>query len=184
MTDTAVYVRPACGRPGTGVDGTGVDGPGVDGTDGFQAVRAALLACAAEHRSGVLRITGQPGGLIELADGGIASIETAGAPGPDLVLIRSGRITESGWAAAFTAAAEHGQLAAELIRRGLIGAGELEAVITIALADAMFAVASGSVDACEPADAQARSPGRRRVTAGRDETPARGTGRSARPGSP
>ena len=37
-------------------------------------------------------------------------------------------------------------MASELVERGLIGDGELEAVLRIALADAMFAVAGGLVD--------------------------------------
>ncbi len=37
-------------------------------------------------------------------------------------------------------------MGSELVERGLIGDGELEAVLRIALADAMFAVAGGLVD--------------------------------------
>jgi hypothetical protein len=94
----------------------------------------------------VLRVTGEPGGLIHLTDGNVTAIETAGAPGPDLILVRSSRIPEASWAGAFTTAAAGGRMGSELVKRGLIGEGELEAVLRIALADAMFAVAGGRVD--------------------------------------
>jgi hypothetical protein len=113
---------------------------------GYDLVARALLACEVERLSGVLRVTGEPGGLIHLTDGNVTAIETAGSPGPDLILVRSGRISEASWAGAFTAAAAGGRMGSELVRRGLIGDGELEAVLRVALADAMFAVAGGRVD--------------------------------------
>jgi hypothetical protein len=113
---------------------------------GYDLIARALRACEVERRSGVLRVTGEPGGLIHLTDGNVTAIETAGAPGPDLILVRSGRIPEATWAGAFTSAAAGGQMGTELVKRGLIGEGELQAVLRIALADAMFAVAGGRVD--------------------------------------
>jgi hypothetical protein len=113
---------------------------------GYDLIARTLLACEVERLSGVLRVTGEPGGLIHLTDGNITAVETPGAPGPDLILVRSGRIPEASWAAAFTAAAAGGRMGSELVKRGLIGEGELEAVLRIALADAMFAVAGGRVD--------------------------------------
>jgi hypothetical protein len=109
----------------------------------------ALLDCAARRVSGVLRVTGDPGGAIHLAEGGVAAIETPGAPSPEVLLLRSGRIPEPGWAAAFTAAAPDGDLAGELIKRDLVGAGELEVLLRTALADAMFVLACGQVTGCE-----------------------------------
>jgi hypothetical protein len=113
---------------------------------GYDLIARALLACEVERLSGVLPVTGEPGGLIHLTDGNVTAIETAGAPGPGLILVRSGRIPEASWAGAFTSAAAGGRMASELVERGLIGDGELEAVLRIALADAMFAVAGGRVD--------------------------------------
>ena len=109
----------------------------------------ALADCAATGFSGVLRVIGAPGGTVYLVAGGVAAIETPGAPGAEVILLRSGRIAEADWEAAFAAAAVGGSPpSAELIGRGLIGAGELEAVLRTALADAMFAFASGFVDSC------------------------------------
>jgi hypothetical protein len=115
---------------------------------GYEKVKAILLESEAEHRFGVVRVAGEPGGLIYLADGGVLAIETAGAPGADVVLLRSGRVREPEWTAAFTSAAAPGRLAAELVNRELIGRAELEAVLRVVLADAMFAVACGLVDEC------------------------------------
>src|SRR5450755_341934 len=107
-----------------------------------------LLDCAAKGTSGLLRVTGEPGGVIDLADGGITAISTPGAPDPEAILLRSGRVQEAGWSAAFAAAASDGRMGSELVRRELIGAGELEALLRLALADALFALAAGQVDDC------------------------------------
>jgi hypothetical protein len=107
----------------------------------------ALRECVATRFTGVLRVDGQPGGTIYLADGRIAACETPGAPGLEVILLRSRRISEADWDAAFTAAAvAEREMTTELIGRGLLGAGEVEALLRTALADAMFAVLSGQVD--------------------------------------
>jgi hypothetical protein len=116
------------------------------------AASAARLADAlreydAAGFTGVLRVEGRPGAAVYLENGRIRGCETPSAPSLDVILLRSGRITEAGWDAAFTAAATAGQpLPAELVKRGLLGAGEAEALLRTALADAMFAVLSGQVD--------------------------------------
>lgn len=118
---------------------------------------AALLDCASAGFSGALRVAGRPSGTIYLTDGGVTGIETPGAPSAEVILLRAGRVQVPDWDAAFSAAAPamH-RMRAELIGRGLVGAGELEAVARIALADAMFALADGLVDKCSaeagPAD--------------------------------
>jgi hypothetical protein len=107
-----------------------------------------LLNCAADRASGVLHVTGEPGGAIHLADGLVIAISSPGAPDPEAILLRSGRVQESSWSAVFAAAAPTGRMAAELVRRGLVGRGELEALLRIALGDAMFTLAAGLVDEC------------------------------------
>jgi hypothetical protein len=110
-------------------------------------LREALMVCAVSGTSGVLRITGDPGGTIHLADGLVTAVETAGAPGPEVLLLRSRRVTESRWDAAFAAAAARGRpLSAELVAREMVGAGELEALLLTAMADAIFVLGSGTVD--------------------------------------
>jgi hypothetical protein len=119
-------------------------------TDGLVGpLDEALAHCAASGFTGVLRVIGAPGGTVYLAGGGVAAIETPGAPGPEVILLRSGRVPEADWEAAFAAAAVAGcPLGDELVGRGLVGAGELEAVLRTAMADAMFAFADGFVDTC------------------------------------
>jgi hypothetical protein len=110
-------------------------------------LREALMLCAVSGTSGVLRIAGDPGGTIHLADGLVTAVETAGAPGPEVLLLRSRRLTESRWDAAYAAAAARGRpLSDELIAREIVGAGELEALLLTAMADAIFVLVSGTVD--------------------------------------
>jgi hypothetical protein len=110
-------------------------------------LRQALLGCAADRLSGVLRVAGRPGGTVHFSDGGIIAAETPGAPGLEVILFRSGRVDELGWDAAFAAAAATGrEMRNELIGRELVGAGELEALSRLAIADAVFAMAYGTVE--------------------------------------
>jgi hypothetical protein len=104
-----------------------------------------LTECAGDRLTGAIRIAGEPGGTVYLADGAVAAIDTPGAPGPEVLLLRSGRVPEAGWSAAFAATAASGEVGAELVRRELIGAGELEALLKMALADAMFVLAAGEL---------------------------------------
>jgi hypothetical protein len=93
-------------------------------------------------------VTGEPGGVIHLADGRITAISTPGAPDPEAILLRSDRVPEGGWSSAFAAAASDGRMAVELVKRDLIGAGELEALLRTGLADGLFALVAGSVEEC------------------------------------
>jgi len=112
----------------------------------------ALADCSASGFTGVLRVAGQPSGTVYLAGGGVVGVETPGAPGAEVILLRTGRVPVPDWDAAFAAAAPDARrMPAELIGRGLVGAGELEALVRTAIADAMFALADGSVDKCSAA---------------------------------
>jgi len=139
----------------------GVSAQGGPGPYGRLAVdrglSQALLTSANAGRSVFLQVTGEPGGVVHLVDGGVVAIETPGAPDAETVLLRSGLIPEPGWDAAFTAAAASGRLAAEIVQQGLIGAARLEAVLRIVLADAMFVLAVGRVEECHVVDAAAPS---------------------------
>ncbi|HEX4830501.1 MAG TPA: hypothetical protein VH478_05350 [Trebonia sp.] len=109
----------------------------------------ALADCATAGFSGVLHVIGAPGGTIYFAQGGVAAIETPWSPSAEVMLLRSGRIREPDWEAAYAAAAvARGHMRSELLSRSLIGAGELEAMLRSTLADAMFALAAGFVDTC------------------------------------
>jgi len=107
------------------------------------------MQCAASRLSGMLLVTGDPGGVIHLADGAIVAIQTPGAPSAEVILLRSHRVSESVWDTTFAAAARTGlSMGSELVAAAAIGAGELEALLRVALADAMFVLASGDVEEC------------------------------------
>ena len=107
----------------------------------------ALREYAAAGFSGLLRVDGRPGGTLYFADGGVAGCETPGAPGLEAILLRSHRVSETDWNAAFAAAAMADRpLTDELVDRELLGAGEAEALLRTALADAVFAVLYGTVE--------------------------------------
>jgi len=128
----------------------GPEDGGLEG--GIRRYAGAGSSCA-------LRVAGNPGGIIFLADGGICGCQTPGAPGLEVILLRSGRLTEADWEAAFSSAAAGGRsLTEELVRRDLLGAGEAEALLRTALADAIFAVLAGRVDGWAEAAADCPMP--------------------------
>jgi hypothetical protein len=107
-----------------------------------------LANCAKLRATGVLRVAGEPGGVIHLDDGKVSAISTPGAPDAEAILLRSDRLPETAWSAVFAAAAANGRMSAELVQRRLIGAGELEAVVRTTMADAMFVLMAGQVEEC------------------------------------
>jgi pyruvate/2-oxoglutarate dehydrogenase complex dihydrolipoamide acyltransferase (E2) component len=113
-------------------------------------LRESLTSSAAVGLTGVLQVIGDPGGTVYLSGGEIIGIKTPGAPSLEVLVLKSGRVPEDGWEAAFSAAAAGTTMSAELITRGLIGAGELEALLRTAVADALFVLACGYVDQCRP----------------------------------
>lgn len=107
----------------------------------------ALREYAAAGFSGLLRVDGRPGGTLYFADGGVTGCESPGAPGLEAILLRSQRVSEDDWNAAFAAAAMADRpLTDELVDRELLGAGEAEALLRTALADTVFAVLYGTVE--------------------------------------
>jgi hypothetical protein len=113
-------------------------------------LRESLTSSAAVGLTGVLQVIGDPGGTIYLSGGEVIGIKTPGAPSLEVLVLRSGRVPEDGWEAAFAAAAAGTAMSAELTTRGLLGAGELEALLRTAVADALFVLACGYVDQCRP----------------------------------
>ena len=97
-----------------------------------------------------MRVSGRPGGSIYLADGRIVSVETPGAPSIEVILLHSQLVDEFGWDTAFAASAASGgrTMGEELVARGIIGAGRLEALLRTTIADGMLALAYGLVEAC------------------------------------
>ena len=115
-------------------------------------VPALLSALRDRARSCTVRVTGAPGGSIHVRDGLVVAMETPGAPGIEGLLLRSGRISEEAWSEVRASDTTHEHLAAELVARGLVGAGELEVISLGALFDAAFALSLAVPDTWEVAD--------------------------------
>ncbi|MFJ5306717.1 hypothetical protein [Streptomyces sp. NPDC088350] len=115
-------------------------------------VPSLLAALQTQQRSCTVIVTGTPGGSIHVRDGLVVAMETPGAPGVEGLLLRSGRIAEEAWAAVRAADTTHEHLAAELVHRGLVGAGELEVISLSALFDAAFALSLAVPDSWEVTD--------------------------------
>ncbi|MFC9433328.1 hypothetical protein [Nocardia sp. NPDC057030] len=81
-----------------------------------------LMDAAAEARTGILRVAGDPGGDIRVERGQIVAVHSAGAPGVFELLARPGR--------------------------GPTGDAELRAVTMLAAVDGAFAIAAGWLDSC------------------------------------
>lgn len=109
-------------------------------------IRPTLLRCREERFSGLIHIDGGPGGSVCFRDGLIIAAVTPAAPGPESLLLKSGRVAETDWIQAYDAAAASGRLADELVRRGLIGGVALEVVCLSAVFDAAFAMAMYGAD--------------------------------------
>jgi len=114
-----------------------------------------LLRCHREHFTGVLHVDGTPGGTVSLRNGRVVAAATPAAPGPEVLLLRSGRVTEDEWTRAYDAAMPSGRLAAELAGRGLVGEAGVEAVCLLAIADALFAMAAYGAESVRRAAADA-----------------------------
>ncbi|MER5648515.1 hypothetical protein [Streptosporangium sp. NPDC002524] len=108
----------------------------------------SLLRLSREGFSGVLRVEGGPGGALWVRDGLVVAATTPAAPGPESLLLRSGRVSEKDWTDAYATGAPADRLAAELSGRGVIGEAALEAVCLGALFDAVFAMVLSGVESC------------------------------------
>ncbi|MEV5978655.1 MarR family transcriptional regulator [Streptomyces sp. NPDC052114] len=135
---------------------------------GHGLLSRALDGCAADAVTGGLRVVGRPGGLFRLRQGRVVEAESPGAPGPEVLLLRSGRLSERDWSEALAASGDATRLpAAELVARGLVDAAELRVLRAMTTRDAVFALLAGDVRACVP-EAGGGPP----VPVGRGEAPA------------
>ncbi|MGI5328826.1 hypothetical protein [Actinomadura nitritigenes] len=112
---------------------------------------SALIRRGRQRFTGTLEMDGSPGGSVSMRDGLVVAASTPGAPGPEPLLLRSGRIGDADWTEAFTAAAPDGRLERELIERGLLGDAGVQVITRAAVADALFAMALGGVHTCTAA---------------------------------
>ncbi|SDM17722.1 hypothetical protein [Allokutzneria albata] len=112
----------------------------------FDVLAHALARCQDDGVTGTLNLLGSPGAVIHLRQGAVVAVQSPGAPGTDVLLLRSGRISEDDWMAALRAGAESRSQQAELVARGGIGVAELQVVAMMAAQDGAFATAAGTVD--------------------------------------
>jgi len=118
-----------------------------DTAPGPRNVPALLVGLRERRFTGAVTVSGSPGGTIHVRDGLVVAIHTPGAPAPDALLLRSRRVDEDEWNAALEAGRGDGRPDAALVRTGVIGAGELDALCRAAVFDGAFAMSlSPSVD--------------------------------------
>ncbi|MDH6624802.1 hypothetical protein M2271_002606 [Streptomyces sp. LBL] len=120
---------------------------------GYELLAPALAGCGRERFTGELRIAGSPGGTVHLRDGLVVAGESPGAPGPEALLLRSGRVSGEQWAELVRESGGARWPATGLVAHGYAGAAQLKVVCVMALHDAAFAIAAGRTDGCERAPA-------------------------------
>lgn len=116
---------------------------------GHEHLAQALAACGRDGFTGELRITGTPGGTFHFGEGRVVAVESPGAPGPEALLLRSGRVSGEQWAELVRESGGSRWPATALIAHGYAGAAQLRVVCALALHDAAFAMAAGRVEDCE-----------------------------------
>jgi hypothetical protein len=136
---------------------------------GYELLARDLAACGRDGFTGELRASGSPGGTFHLRDGLVVAVESPGAPGPEALLLRSGRIGGEEWAGLVRESDGARWPVAGLVAHGYTGAAQLRVVCVMALQDAAFAVVAGGVDACERAPGEGPPPGA--VAAGEPPAP-------------
>ncbi|WP_338058717.1 MarR family transcriptional regulator [Streptomyces mangrovisoli] len=119
---------------------------------GYDLLAQALADCGRDGYTGGLRVSGSPGGGFRLRNGLVIGAESPGAPGPEALLLRSGRVSGEQWADAVRESGGARWPAEALIAGGLAGAAELRVVTVMALHDAAFAIVAGQVDGVERDD--------------------------------
>jgi hypothetical protein len=125
---------------------------------GYELLARDLAACGRDGFTGELCVSGSPGGVFHLDGGLVVAVESPGAPAPEALLLRSGRIAGEEWTALVRESGGARWPAAGLIAHGYTGAAQLRVVCAMALQDAAFAVVAGSVDGCERGPATGPTP--------------------------
>lgn len=124
---------------------SGADGAGRDWAafTSVTALEAALRQASYDRFTGRLAAiggAGTAGSEICLVGGLVTAMITSASPGPDSLLLKSGRVGQSDWSRAVDTVGESGRLDRTLVERALVGSGELDVIRAAALFDAMFAV--------------------------------------------
>ncbi|WP_051856251.1 hypothetical protein [Streptomyces sp. NRRL B-1347] len=112
-----------------------------------------LARCEDDEVTGDVRVLGRPGGVFRLSRGRVVAADSPGAPGLEVLLLRSGRLSDREWTDALAGGAAPACPGAALVARGIIGAAELQVISVMALRDAVFAMLAGEVTECATAAA-------------------------------
>ncbi|WP_175647567.1 MarR family transcriptional regulator [Streptomyces cyaneochromogenes] len=120
--------------------------------DGYERLSRALADVAVDSRTGELRVSGRPGGVFHFRDGLVVAVESPGAPGPEVLLLRSGRVSGEQWAELMREPGAGRWPEAGLVGHGYAGAIQLRIVCMMAMQDAVFAILAGRVEDCELLD--------------------------------
>ncbi|WP_086819832.1 hypothetical protein [Allokutzneria sp. NRRL B-24872] len=111
----------------------------------FDALAHALLRCEQDRVTGTVNLVGAPGAVVHLRRGAVIAVRSPGAPGAEVLLVRSGRISEADWTRARRAGPEH---PSRVLAHGGVGATELRTVTMMAAHDGAFAAVTGTVEDC------------------------------------
>jgi hypothetical protein len=87
-----------------------------------------------------MRVSGEPGGVVYLSGGEVSYIDTPAAPGLDVLVVRSGRVTDQDWLSAFAAGHVAAEVGEALVAHSLLGSRELEVFTLSAVFDAAMCV--------------------------------------------
>ncbi|GGY90632.1 MarR family transcriptional regulator [Streptomyces poonensis] len=117
---------------------------------GYGLLSRTLAECGRDEATGELRVSGRPGGAFHLRGGLVVAVESPGAPGPEALLLRSGRISGEQWDGLLDEPGAGRWPEAGLIAHGYAGAAQLRVMRMQALQDAVFAVVAGHVEGVRP----------------------------------
>ena len=120
------------------------------GRVGYDLLSRTLSECGREEATGELRVSGKPGGVFHLRGGLVVAVESPGAPGPEVLLLRTGRISGEQWTQLLAETREARWPEEAMIAHGCAGAAQLRVICMMAMQDAAFAVVAGRVDGCGP----------------------------------
>ena len=104
-------------------------------------IAGQLTALARSGASGVLKITGHPGGVIYLANGYLVFAESRIAPDIGSRLVNSGQLPMRYWSDLLEASEPAGCESCLVLRRGLITAAEMKELLLSVTLDALLAMA-------------------------------------------
>jgi hypothetical protein len=119
------------------------DGGVIPGSPATAPLRRRLAALAEAGASGALHWSGTPGGVFYLLAGRIIHTEADTVPGLGERLIRSGRVSQAAWRAAYSEGRATGRVGRVLVRDGWIGQHELACRTVAVITDATCALLRG-----------------------------------------